>query len=118
MKTGCNAFDTTLKSTPIAFWTEQDVLQYIKENNLPYASVYGEIVQNKKGLLETTGCKRTGCMFCGFGCHLNNDQRFVRMKTTHPKQYEYCMKSVSEGGLGLKDVFDWMNENAGTKIQY
>lgn len=57
-------------------------------------------------------------MFCMFGCHLNNDQRFVTMKETHPNQYEYCMKSVEEGGLGLKYVIDYINETTGTKIQY
>lgn len=44
MKHGCNAFDIDRpKSTPIGFWIEQDVLQYLLENNLPYASVYGKI---------------------------------------------------------------------------
>jgi hypothetical protein len=61
-------------------------LQYIKRYDLPIASVYGEIVyetdpeqvrfeemgidawENEK--LTTTGCKRTGCIFCAFGCHL------------------------------------------------
>lgn len=43
MKHGCNAFDTKdPKSTPMSFWTEQDVLRYIKEYNVPYCSaVYG-----------------------------------------------------------------------------
>lgn len=41
---GCNAFDNKRPiSNPMSFWTEQDVLQYIKENNLPIASVYGDI---------------------------------------------------------------------------
>ena len=41
---GCNAFDSKHpKSAPMSFWTEQDVLQYIKLKNLPIASVYGRI---------------------------------------------------------------------------
>lgn len=41
---GCNAFDTKNPiSNPMSFWTEQDVLRYIKENNIKIASVYGEI---------------------------------------------------------------------------
>lgn len=124
---GCNAFKKERPSSqPLSFWTEQDVLRYIKKYNVPYASVYGDIVETDKqiGMFEkhpkliTTGCERTGCMFCMFGCHLNNDQRFVRMKKTHPKQYIYCMKPISEGGLGIKDVIDWLNENCDTKIQY
>lgn len=126
-RTGCNAFDSkNPKSQPLSFWTENDILTYLLTHNVPYASVYGDIVptDNQIGIFErlpeltTTGCKRTGCMFCMFGCHLNNDKRFVNMKETHPKQYDYCMKSVDEGGLGLKDVIDWMNENCNTKISY
>lgn len=48
IKHGCNAFDTTRpKSMPMSFWTEQDVLKYIKVNNLPICSVYGEVVEKR-----------------------------------------------------------------------
>lgn len=30
------------------------------------------------------------------------------MKVTHPKQYDFCMKPVSEGGLGLAEVLDYI----------
>ena len=43
---GCNAFFSKRpKSTPLGFWTEQDVLEYIVKYGLDYASCYGEIVQ-------------------------------------------------------------------------
>lgn len=74
------------------------------------ASVYGHIVENENGKLKTIGEQRTGCMFCMFGCHLEKEpNRFQRMKETHPKQYEYCMKDVEVGGLGLRNVLDYMN---------
>lgn len=42
---GCNAFDSKKpQSTPIAFWTEQDILQYIVEYGLDIAAVYGDVV--------------------------------------------------------------------------
>lgn len=89
MQTGCNAFDAKQpKSTPMAFWTEQDVLHYIKEFNVPYCSVYGDIVPagDRETLLKTTGCNRTGCMFCMFGCHLEKEpNRFQRLKETHSR---------------------------------
>ena len=112
---GCNAFGTKEpKSQPMSFWTEQDVLHYIKEFNVPYAPVYGDIVPTSKDeqiegqlttfdilgeyegtLLKTTGCDRTGCIFCMFGCHLEKEpNRFQRLKVTHPKQYEYCIGGV------------------------
>lgn len=137
IKQGCNAFDAKNPvSNPMSFWTEQDVLQYIKRYNLPIASVYGEIVyetepeqvrfeefgidawQTEK--LTTTGCKRTGCIFCAFGCHLEKEpSRFQMLKETHPRQYEYCIGGgefneqgiwqPSKEGLGMGYVFDELN---------
>lgn len=134
VQNGCNAFNTTIPtSTPMSFWTEQDVLQYIKENNIEICSVYGDIVYdtendnitfdkllgNDKPKLKTTGCSRTGCMFCGFGCHLEKgESRFELMKKTHPKQYDYIMKPWNEGGLGYKELIDWINENGNFNIKY
>lgn len=63
--------------------------------------------ENEK--LTTTGCSRTGCMFCMFGVHLEKEpNRFQRMKQTHPKIYEYCMKPMEDGGLGLAEVLDFI----------
>lgn len=133
-KTGCNAWQQG-KSKPMSFWTEQDVLEYIKSRNLPIASVYGEIVEcaytdNNQitfegcGKLKCTGCKRTGCIFCGFGAHLDkkdgNETRFERLKRTHPKQYDYCMGGgeyneqgiwqPSKQGLGMAHCIDELNK--------
>jgi 3'-phosphoadenosine 5'-phosphosulfate sulfotransferase (PAPS reductase)/FAD synthetase len=109
LKNGCNAFDSpTPTSRPLSFWTESDILQYIVENNLPYASVYGEIVNGENGYF-TTGCDRTGCMFCLFGCHLEKaPNRFQKMKETHPRQYDYCMRPREEKGLGLREVLEYI----------
>ena len=69
---GCNAFDgKDPKSNPMSFWTEQDVLKYIVENNIKLAEVYGEIVTDDEHgqitmlnfggcRLKCTGCNRTG----------------------------------------------------------
>lgn len=126
---GCNAFDTKIPvSKPMSFWTEQDILRYIYVNKIELASVYGEVIETEKQIAlfddfqykyETTGCKRTGCMFCAFGCHRDGTpNRFERMKITHPKQYEYIMKPFSEGGLNYKFVIDWINEHSNLNIKY
>ena len=135
---GCNAFDAKIPtSKPLSFWRNQDVLKYLKENHIEICSVYGKIVEDFEAVdqmenqitindvlgekndlpLKTTGCERTGCMFCGFGCHLNNDQRFVRMKETHPKQYDYIMRSADQGGLNYKEIIEWLNEHGDLHIQ-
>lgn len=110
LKTGCNAFDKkNPQSQPMAFWTEQDVLQYLKEYNVPYASVYGDIIEDENGRLKTAGCHRTGCIFCGFGCHLEKEpNRFQMLKITHPNLWEYCMKPWDEGGLGMKEPLEFI----------
>lgn len=111
MRYGCNAFEkNTPQSRPMSFWTEQDVLNYLFCNKIPYCSVYGEFLPTGTGELAFSGCDRTGCMFCMFGCHRDSTpNRFQRMKETHPKQYAYCMKPVSEGGLGLDEVLSYIN---------
>lgn len=134
LKNGCNGFAMKKPiSNPMSFWTEQDILTYIKQNNLPIAKVYGEIVyDNGNGerynnllfengtKLKCTGCQRTGCIFCGFGAHFKDDDRFVRLKETHPKQYAYCMNGGEYGtdgmwkpnkdGLGMAHVIDELNK--------
>lgn len=136
IKYGCNAFDASRQtSQPISFWTEQDVLQYIKRYNIPIASVYGDVVYTdfpeQMSLddfgfdcgrkLCTTGCDRTGCIFCAFGAHLEKpgEGRFERLKETHPKQYAYCIGGgeyvngvwqPSREGLGMGHVFDELNK--------
>lgn len=107
---GCNAFDGKRPcSQPLSFWTEQDILQYIKTFNIPIASVYGEVLQDDNGKYYTTGVNRTGCVFCMFGCHLEKEpNRFQRLKVTHPKLWKYCMKPWDQGGLGMKEVLDYI----------
>lgn len=135
---GCNAFrDNRPTSQPLSFWTEQDVLHYIKKFDVPYAPVYGDIVpiseeeqiegqlttfdilgEYEGTFLKTTGCNRTGCIFCMFGCHLEKEpNRFQRLKVTHPKQYEYCIGGgemvdgkwqPNKEGLGLGKVLDYI----------
>lgn len=110
LKTGCNSFKKGKEmSKPMSFWTEQDVLHYLKKYDIPYASVYGEILKDDNGKYYTTGQKRTGCIFCGFGCQLEKpENRFQILKRTHPKLWEYCMKPVADGGLGMQTVLDFI----------
>ena len=57
----------------------------------------------------TTGERRTGCVFCAFGAHLEKSpNRFQRLKETHPKLWEYCMKPWSEHGLGMRTVLEYI----------
>lgn len=84
---GCNSFEGRPMSTPMAFWLESNVWDYIKKYNIPYSKIYD------------MGYSRTGCMFCMFGLHMDESNRFDRMKITHPQIYKYCMDK-----LGLREV--------------
>jgi len=107
---GCNAFDAKRpQSKPMSFWTEQDVLQYIKLKNIPLCSVYGDIIETNdsknRPKLVCTGYQRTGCMFCMFGVHCEKSpNRFQKMKQTHPQLWDYCINK-----LNLKQVLDYIN---------
>ena len=60
IRTGCNAFEGRKPSSqPLSFWTEQDILEYIRTYQIEICSVYGDIVE-EDGVLCTTGCSRTG----------------------------------------------------------
>lgn len=97
LRTGCNSFKNG-KSQPMGFWTEQDVLEYIATNNLEIASIYGDVIKDDKQMWQTTGEKRTGCVFCGFGVHLEKEpNRFQRLKETHPKLHNYCINKLNMG---------------------
>lgn len=139
LQDGCNAFNVTKPhSNPMSFWTEQDVLLYIKENNLPICSVYGDVVTDyeamgqcenqmsfadfwifdkERPLLKTTGCQRTGCVLCGFGCHLEKESRFLRLKETHPK-FHNLLYILKNNGVTYAEAIDWVNEHGGFNIKY
>ena len=106
LKQGCNGFKNKIPtSTPMAFWTEQDILEYLYTFKVPYCSVYGDIKIDENGRYYTTKCQRTGCMFCGFGCHLEQEpNRFQKLKETHPKQYDYIINK-----LGMGEVLNYIN---------
>ena len=131
LKNGCNALEGKHPmSKPMSFWTEQDVLRFIVDRQIPIASVYGDIVtsdgENDYDAtlvdcpLHCTGCQRTGCMFCGFGAHLEKgENRFERMKRTHPRHYDFCIGGgaydpadglwkPNEKGLGYGRVLDYI----------
>lgn len=107
---GCNAFEAKhVASRPLMFWREQDILEYIYTKHLPIASVYGDVLLEESGRYYLTGVQRTGCMFCMFGTHLEeHPNKFELMKETHPKQYEWCLKDIENGGLGLAKVLDFI----------
>lgn len=137
---GCNAFEQKRPtSQPLSFWTEQDILHYINQNNIDIAEIYGDIVYtDEDGMfydnqlfkemmpLTTTKAKRTGCVFCMFGI-TQEPERFLMLKEEEPNKYDYVMRGgkfdnegmwIPHNGLGYKFVIDWINEHGGLDIKY
>lgn len=102
-KYSCNAFENKRPtSRPISFWLEKDIWEYIRKYNVPYSKIY-----------DVEGIERTGCMFCGFGLHMQKEpNKFQLMEKTHPKIHKYCIEN-----LGLGKIVDFMNENCKCNIK-
>ena len=135
IRRGCNAFDGDYpRSTPMSFWKENDILQYIHENELEIADAYGQVVVKNDGIdgqenifdmledyrgcqYETTGCDRTGCIFCMFGI-TQDKKRFQRLQEQEPDLCDYVLRSgefrkglwqPKNDGLGFWFVIEWLN---------
>lgn len=135
LQNGCNAFDVKHPiSNPMSFWTENDVLTYIVKNKLKICSVYGDVIEDYGDQVEgqmdfgdfglypsqkkykCTGCRRTGCMLCGFGCHLESSpNRFETLKITHPGMYK-LLDVVKNNGVTMREAIEWINEHCGLNI--
>lgn len=85
---GCNVFRDNggrNESMPLSIWLEKDVWDCIEKYNIAIADIY------KKG------AKRTGCMFCGYGCQYKNDNRLKLIYDLYPKWYEHFMNYTNNG---------------------
>ena len=141
LQNGCNGFNLSHPiSNPMSFWFDFDCLLYIRTHNLPIAPVYGKIVTDDEesgqmnledlcGLeifdknnveLHTTGCTRTGCVFCGFGLQCDKrPNRFEQIdRVSNPNLRDYCMRGgafdadglwkPTNEGLGYWFVMNWI----------
>lgn len=130
LQNGCNAFNLKEpKSTPMSFWTEQDVLAYIYKYKIPICPAYGEVIIDYDAMGEidgqlifddfsqdikykTTGCDRTGCCLCAFGAHLEEKEnsRFLLLKESHPKMYS-LLDIIKNNGITFREAIEWTNEH-------
>lgn len=87
IRNGCSAYNLSRpRSTPIAFWTDDDIWKYIEQESVPYCEIYN------------SGIRNTGCVFCAFGVHVESEpNKFQRLKVTHQKLWEYCIKKLNMG---------------------
>ena len=84
MRGGCNSF-INKSSWPLAIWTDKDIWAYIKKLSIPYCELYDK------------GHTRTGCMVCGFGVHLEKQNRFEPLYDYHKNIYLALLKLENNG---------------------
>lgn len=83
---GCNSFrNNHIASYPISIWTDADIWAYLQKFKVPYCELYDK------------GHARTGCMFCGFGAHIEKVSRFKLLYELHPKAYNVFMNYQNNG---------------------
>jgi 3'-phosphoadenosine 5'-phosphosulfate sulfotransferase (PAPS reductase)/FAD synthetase len=92
LQTGCIDIASN-KCKPLSFFTKKDIWNFIKMYKLSYCDVYDK------------GEKNTGCAYCGFGCHLEKESRFERLKNREPKRYEQIM-SLKNNGITYIDALN------------
>ena len=75
-----------LYSSPISIWTDDDVLEYIKSRNCPYAPLYDLADDDGNKLF-----KRNGCWTCGTGlAYKGNNIEILRKH--YPKKWRALME--------------------------
>lgn len=82
--------------TPLSIWTDRDIQDYIRINGIRLSELY------------YMGYDRSGCMFCMFGIMADRN-RFLKLKATHPTIWANCMRERENGGLGLREVLEFMH---------
>lgn len=120
LKTGCNYRfpDGAIRSKPLGSVSLDAILYSIVYREIPLCSDYGNVEQYTdcdKVRYRCTKAQRTGCALCGFGIKYD-PERFVRLQETEPAKVAFAFKPISQGGLGYKEVCEYMNEHCKTKI--
>jgi len=96
LKNGCNSFYTKRQASyPLSIFTTNDIWEIIRKYKLSYCEIYDK------------GEKQTGCMVCGFGCHLDN--RFERLKNNYPAIYNSVM-NYENNGIKYKDAIKYLTK--------
>lgn len=115
---GCNYISrNTRRSCPFATFYRDDLLRLALEMDAWYQdnhhlfpgpkldtivpAVYGKIITDEKGKLQTTDAQRTGCSMCGFGIHMEErPHRFDLLWERNPKEWEFWMTRVAQDAQG------------------
>lgn len=91
--------DGVTRILPLSYFSEAHVWAYIEKHNLEYPNIYN------------CGYTRSGCMTCGFGCHVQSPNRFQVLRNENYPFYEAIMKE-----WGYADAIHEINETMGYEL--
>jgi len=74
---------------PMGIWTDDDVWQYIRENDVPYSPLYEMGFTDSKG--EFHNIKRNGCFGCCTDIQFPNNHMSM-LRRTHPELWQLVME--------------------------
>jgi len=98
----CNANPAKRYLHPIIDWTAEEVWQYIKDNNLPYCSLYDE------------GFKRVGCCFCPMAYDRKSHvQRFPNFYRAYIRTFQKVVETGKVPWKSGQEMVDWWLSNEG-----
>ncbi len=108
-KTGCNSYNlagTKGVSRPLSLWADADVDQYVLEHDVQLSKIYTQYE-----------AKRTGCVCCPYGAHLETESRFDLLHELEPRRYQHFMntplrKILLASGVRIQTDPDYMNDLA------
>ena len=87
---------------PIIDWTDDDVWEFIKKNEIPYCELYDQ------------GCKRLGCIGCPMNTHAAEElERYPKYKAAYKRAFARMLDKGRERGTKFTawtdadTVMDW-----------
>lgn len=106
-KTGCNSYNisgTKGVSRPLSLWTDENVDRYVNENDVRLSRIYTQYE-----------AKRTGCVCCPYGAHLEKNSRFELLKSLEPARYQHFMETplrtiLLASGVRIESDRDYMKD--------
>lgn len=75
---------------PLAFWTDDDVWEYIRKYDLEYSPLYDIEYTDADG--NKQHIKRNGCIMCGTDIQYKDNHLSI-LRQTHPRAWRTCMES-------------------------
>lgn len=87
---------------PIIDWTDDDVWEFIRKNEIPYCELYDQ------------GCKRLGCIGCPMNTHAAEElERYPKYKAAYKRAFARMLDKCGERGVKTTNwtdadaVMDW-----------